>query len=168
METGDWVMGGRSPAERTLEAFARLLTLTARELGSACVAWLSSPSGGEDSMRFCSWSTRMTEAFGDSVVGPKAVLDGDVGTASSARLLLCARCSAAVLVCRACGPSAPRYCGRACSPAPRTQARRAIAQRWQSGPARRAVHCSPPSQLAGASAGEVDEQPATTRQGIEC
>jgi hypothetical protein len=49
LRAGDCVKGGRSPAKRTLDAVARPLTLTAREPGRACVAWLPSPSGGEDS-----------------------------------------------------------------------------------------------------------------------
>ena len=58
-----------------------------------------------------------------------------------ARLFVCARCHAQVLLCSRCDRG-QRYCGRACSRAARSESRREAAERYQRSRAGRIAHAA--------------------------
>jgi hypothetical protein len=113
---------------------------------------------------FCCRSIHMTGSSSQSVGALRAVSVGNTEVASSARLLLCARCAALVLVCRSCDRG-QRYCGRACSTAARKQAQREAAQRYQSGQVGRAAHAARSRRWRARQRLSAIDLPAVTHQG---
>ena len=117
-------------------------------------------------------------AFMDGLVYAQSLMEGRMSAFTSApldregtshaqgaaRLLMCARCSLQVVLCRRCDRG-QRYCSQTCSAASRRESQRAAARRYQSTDGGRNTHAARSRRWRLARLAEQSDDPRVTHQG---